>query len=138
MIRKIIHIFFALLILVSTTGFTINMHYCHGQLVDLALFAPAKSCCDRAGDTPCQGDNQIGRTSHCQNESITVEQAGDFEGSSFSVNLENTYSIDLLLAFSTELNLGDAVDDIRIKPPWHKEPPPYREVILSRIQTYLI
>ena len=138
MIRKVIHIVVTLLILVSTTGFTINMHYCHSQLVDLALFAPAKSCCDRTGDTPCQGDSQIGRSSHCQNESITLEPMDDFEGVSFSFNLENTHSIDLLLPLIAELNVRDAVSEIQQKPPWHKEPPPYREVVLSRIQTYLI
>ncbi len=34
----------ALVVLVSTTGFTMSMHFCGGELQDLAFFAEAKAC----------------------------------------------------------------------------------------------
>ncbi len=46
MIRKTLHIIVASFILISTMGITINMHYCHDQLIDLAFNAPAHSCCE--------------------------------------------------------------------------------------------
>ncbi len=34
----------AVLVLVSTTSFTVNMHYCGGELVDSALLVQAEGC----------------------------------------------------------------------------------------------
>ncbi|GET28885.1 hypothetical protein SD074_10870 [Prolixibacter sp. SD074] len=45
MIRKTGHILTALILLASTIGVTINKHYSHGQLFDVAVYADAQSCC---------------------------------------------------------------------------------------------
>ena len=138
MFRKIAHIIVAALILVSTTGFTINMHYCHNQLIDLALFAPAKSCCDTSSGKPCDTGNEIKKMSHCEDESIQVETTDDFVGSSPAFNLENTPTIELLFTAYILTGIQGSDQEIKLETPWHKEPPPYREVVLSHIQTYLI
>ena len=138
MFKKIIHIIVAGFILVSTTGFTLNMHYCHDQLIDLALFSPAQSCCDTANEDPCDTDNSVSKMNHCEDESLVVESTDDYVGSSFTVSLENDNSIDLLLTASILFNVQDADDEIVTEAPWQKEPPPYQEVVLSHIQSYLI
>ena len=138
MFKKVLHIIVAGLILVSTTGFTINLHYCHDQLIDLALFSPASSCCDTNNERPCDADNTISKMTHCKDESIVVESTDDFIGSSYAVSLENTHNLDLLLTTSILLSIQDADNDIVLDAPWHKEPPPYQEVVLSHIQSYLI
>jgi hypothetical protein len=138
MFKKVIHIIVACFILVSTTGFTINLHYCHNQIYDLALFAPAHSCCETGSQGHCHSTGDMAKMNHCEDESIIMESVDDFVGSSFAVNLENTHSIDLLLTASIIFNVEVADDEIDQEAPWHKEPPPYREVVLSQIQSYLI
>jgi len=75
---------------------------------------------------------------HCEDESIVVESTDDYVGSSFAVNLENTHSLDLLLTANVLFHVQGPDNEVLIEPPWHKEPPPYQEVVLSQIQSYLI
>jgi hypothetical protein len=138
MFRKVIHIIFACFILVSTTGFTINLHYCHSKIYDLAVFAPAHSCCEAGSEAQCHAPNNIDNANHCEDESIVVESTDDYVGSSFAVSLEDVNSIDLLLNASILFHVQGPDDEVLIEPPWHKEPPPYHEVVLSQIQSYLI
>ena len=138
MLKKISHIIIASLILISTTGFTINMHYCHDQLIDLALFSPAHSCCDAQTEGQCHPNGDISKMNHCKDESIVAESADDFVGSSYTFSFENTSSIDLLLTASILFTIQGSCDGIVTEAPWHKEPPPYQEVVLSHIQAYLI
>jgi hypothetical protein len=138
MFRKVIHIVVACFILVSTTGFTINLHYCHSHIYDLAVFAPAHSCCEAGSGAQCHASGDMDTSNHCEDESIVVESTDDYIGSSFTVSLENDHSIDLLLAASILFNVQGSDDKIVTEAPWHKEPPPYREVVLSQIQSYLI
>ena len=138
MYKKVMHIIVACFILISTTGFTINLHYCHNQIYDLALFAPAHSCCETPTQGHCHSTGDMANMNHCEDESIIVESIDDYVGSSYSISLENTHSIDLLLTASILFNVEASDDDIVIKVPWHKESPPYQEVVLSQIQSYLI
>ena len=138
MFRKVIHIIVACFILVSTTGFTISLHYCHNEIYDLALFSPAHSCCETGSQGHCHSTGELANMNHCEDESIVVESTDDYVGSSFEVSLENTHSIDLLLIASILFNAELSDDDIVTEAPWHKEPPPYQEVVLSHIQSYLI
>ena len=138
MIKKIVHIVIANLILVSTIGFTINMHYCHDQLIDLALFSPAHSCCDTGSEGHCHTPDGISNMNHCEDESIEVGSTDDYVVLSFTFNFENTHNIDLLLT-ATILNNFQGIDNlVENEAPWHKKPPPYQEVVLSQIQSYLI
>ena len=138
MLKKISHIIIASLILISTTGFTINMHYCHDQLIDLALFSPAHSCCEAETEGQCHSDSDISKMNHCKDESIIAESTDDFVGSSYTFSLENIASIDLLHTASILFTIQGSCDEIVTESPWHKEPPPYQEVVLSHIQAYLI
>lgn len=138
MFKKVVHIIAACFILVSTTGFTINLHYCHSQIYDLALFAPAHSCCESPSQGHCHSTGDIAKMNHCEDESIVVESIDDYVGSSFTASLENTHSIDLLLTASILFNVEAPDDEIVVEAHWHKKPPPYQEVVLSQIQSYLI
>ena len=42
---KIIHLFIACILLISTIGVVINKHYSGGELFSTALFVEAESCC---------------------------------------------------------------------------------------------
>jgi hypothetical protein len=138
MIRKILHIVVAVFILISSTGFTINMHYCHDQLIDMAFLAPAHSCCDTNEEDPCHSDDGISRTNHCEDESIVVEPGDDYEVSTSTFNFENSHNTNLFLT-SEIFNYTQGIDEPTKKEvPWYKKLPPYQEVVLSEIQSYLI
>jgi hypothetical protein len=127
MIRKLLHIIIAVFILISSTGFTINMHFCHDQLIDIAFLTPAQSCCDL--QDKCPG---------CQDESIVVEHSDDYEVSVNAFNFENSHNTTLLLT-SVIINYYQGIDEsTNNEVPWYKKPPPYQEVVLSQIQSYLI
>jgi len=138
MFKKVIHSIFACIFLISTTGFTINLHYCHNQIYDLAFFTPAHSCCETTTQGHCHSTGDLANMNHCEDESIIVESVDDFVGSSYTASTENTHSIDLFLTASILYNVEVSDEDKVRKAPWQKEPPPYREVVLSQIQSYLI
>jgi hypothetical protein len=138
MLRKIAHIIIAALIIVSSTGFTISAHYCHDQLIDLGLFSPAHSCCEKADHRNCNAGDALTAKSHCKDESIVVESTDVYVDSPVAFNFEKAPLMDLFSNVSILYNVQGSGDHLVIEPPWHKEPPPYREVVLSRIQTYLI
>lgn len=62
----------ALLVLCSTTSFTLEKHYCGDALVDVAIFSEAKSC----------GDMDIKKTC-CDDELDVVEGQDELKLSSF-------------------------------------------------------
>ena len=135
MIRKVLHSVIAVFILVSSTGFTINVHYCHDQLIDLALLAPAHSCCDTEKDGANQAQDSC---PGCQDESVVVEPGDDYVLSAITFDFENTHTTTLFLT-SVILNYVQGIDEsTKNEVPWYKKPPPYQEVFLSKIQSYLI
>ncbi|MFK8004795.1 MAG: hypothetical protein AB8H03_00425 [Saprospiraceae bacterium] len=44
LLKKSIHIILAFFLLISTSGFSINTHFCQNQLQDLQVFCQAKTC----------------------------------------------------------------------------------------------
>jgi len=110
------------------------MHYCHEQLIDMAFLAPAHSCCDTEEDAnesqaSCPG---------CQDESIVVEPGDDYEVSASTFKFENSHQTNLFLS-SVIFNYFQGIDEsTKNEVPWYKKPPPYQEVVLSQIQSYLI
>ncbi len=135
MIRKTLHIVIASFILISTMGITINMHYCHDQLIDLAFNAPAHSCCEIDDEGASQSQDSC---PGCQDESIVVEPGDDYEVPAIAFNFENSHNTTLFLT-SVILNYYQGIDEpTNNEVPWYKKPPPIQEVVLSQIQSYLI
>lgn len=114
------------------------MHFCHEQLIDMALLGPAQSCCDTNAESPCNSEDVISKTNHCEDESIVVEPGDDYVVSPVTFNFENTHNTSLFL-HSVILNYFQGIDESsKNEVPWYKKPPPYQEVVLSQIQSYLI
>ena len=77
--RRLIHTVLAAILLVSTTGMTINLHYCHELLYDVGLNKPAEDCCDNGkNDNSCHHGHALDKPNHCKNESITVKLSDNF------------------------------------------------------------
>ncbi len=67
-----------------------------------------------------------------------VEPGDDYEVSAKAFNFENSHSTTLFLS-SVILNYFQGIDEsTKNEVPWYKKPPPYQEVVLSQIQSYLI
>ena len=138
MSRKMFHILMATALVVSTLGFTINMHFCHDELIDLALYAPAQSCCDAGTDHTCQTEQGIHAMDHCQDDSIRLEALEDFMGISFVFDFENN-SFSRTLFTAALLNVHPVIEEsLKVKYPYYEHSPPCCEVDLAGIQSYLI
>nr|NQU90370.1 hypothetical protein [Bacteroidota bacterium] len=64
MLNRISHIILAFLILLTSIGMTLTMHYCGGQLKSVSVITTAEACCDTPG---C-----------CHNKTITIKIEDNF------------------------------------------------------------
>lgn len=125
MYRTIAHTVLALFLLVATTGITINMHYCGGNLVSTSINTEAKSCCDDYG---C-----------CENKNLHYELENDYVASILFENNNNIVELEVLFPMLF-------VMDFHLSPSQAKAtfafidfyPPPKIQIRLSLLQTYLI
>lgn len=91
-LRKTSHIVLALLLLVSTTGMTVSLHYCNHSLYDIGIFTRAESCCmtqENMTETNvhdhCAADLQ--QKGHCEDETIALDHVDDFLATAFQADL---------------------------------------------------
>lgn len=70
MLRKTHYIIIAVMLLISTAGFTVSKHYCGTRLIETSLNALPESCCDSTGTPNC-----------CHNEVMHYQLDDDFTGS---------------------------------------------------------
>jgi hypothetical protein len=138
MIKKGLHIITACMVVISTMGISVNMHFCHDQLIDLALYSPAESCCDTSNEEQCDTHDGLSKMSHCQDDSFVVDALEDFVGSSLATEFASYESTDVLSWLTSPYNSSGSNEEPKSKVPEHYFPPPYNEVDLSRVQTYLI
>lgn len=128
----------AVVVLVSTMTVTINMHYCHDQLIDLAFYAPAESCCGSEHAPSCDSEAGVKQMHHCVDDSLVLEAMEDLMVSSFTFSPENNHTIDLLFAIALHSISNGYAESFKPAVPEYYFPPPYQEVELSQIQSYLI
>lgn len=81
--RTISVVVMAVLVLVSSSSFTLHMHFCQGQIQNLSLLSEARSCCMTKSASPCQTHKQSTERSDkpcCEDQSVVVdgqEQVGN-------------------------------------------------------------
>lgn len=126
------------MVLISTMGITINMHFCHNQLIDFALYSAAESCCNINKELPCHPQEGFSQMDHCVDKSIIVEALEDFEGSSFTIHFDNNQSTDILFWIALKSSSPGILEELKSPVPDYYSPPPFQEVHLSEIQSYLI
>ena len=136
MAKKVLHSALALMMILTVSGITINLHYCHDRLYDMALFAPAHSCCETGAHCHLPGDS--GNMDHCEDDAIHVESTGEYIGTFNPASFGDAPVIDLLPHFCSSVHEAPVEDRRSAETFWYQEPPPPNEVDLSRIQTYLI
>jgi len=138
MVKIISHTILSALLLISASGLTINMHYCQGHLYDLALNAPAHSCCEPdAGETACHHHHDMAKPQNCDDKSIRIESSQDYVVSGFTFDFEDTHSFELFGTATLLIEPADTDKPFTTRIIDYKKPPP-QEVVLSQIQSYLI
>ena len=139
MIKSIGHIIVSGMLLVSVTGLTINMHYCYDHLYDMALNAPAHSCCDPDSDKGhCDNHSHADESSHCDDRVIRIHTESDMMLAGAIMLPENLQAIDLMFIPGHNVGLTDEVSDGRLAEYPRKKPPHLREVDLPTIQVFII
>ncbi|MGI9550991.1 MAG: HYC_CC_PP family protein [Aurantibacter sp.] len=102
-LHRIFSCLMALLLLASTTSWTVGKHYCMGHLIDVSFFSQAEDC---GMDMPMSGDDMSqmeSENSCCSDEFIVVEGQDDLKLSFDEIKLDQQM---FLVAFvNTYLNL---------------------------------
>ncbi len=123
MIKKVTHIIFALFLMIATSGVTLSMHYCGGNLVSTSINHKAKSCCDGTGGC-------------CESKIIHVQIEDNFV-SSIPVESNQTVELDLLFPLLSALNTEILVEDLVVSVEINDTSPPPVQKRLALLQTYL-
>ena len=127
MFRKITHILFAILLLITTMGFSVSKHYCGSRLVSISINSTAESCCaDKKTSNCCHNETEFFQFDKDFTSPVIVEnnqiQELDILFPSMFV-----YLLDRSMIFESEiLNFAES------------PPPPNLHTKLSLFQTYLI
>ena len=125
MIRKITHIIFAILLLVTSAGFTLSKHYCHNQLREVVIDKEAESCCGM--EEGC-----------CKTETVLIQlndEAVANAAVSVPANLITSIQPMAVIHLLTIL-VAKPVDEVFRE---YISPPPRKiQTVLSSIQSYLL
>ncbi|MCF8224789.1 MAG: hypothetical protein K9J30_02805 [Bacteroidales bacterium] len=139
MFKKVFHIVIAALILVSSTGFSVNMHFCHEHLIDMALNVPAENCCGGDDDMlVCCTIAVQPENNHCEDKSISVKTSGEYVTTVYHFNFDDSFSFDLpwltypdLFTVNNDNQSTFAFAELR-------SPPGIPGVSLPQIQSFLL
>ena len=142
MVKLLSHIILSALLLISTTGMTINMHFCQGHLYDLAVNAQASDCCrNDSDDNIChhdqQHDHDKSRSHQCENKTIKIKSTNDFLVSVNSFDFKDSHSLDLFNTQHLLIEIPEAENSSNTNLFNYIKPPP-EEVVLSQIQSFLL
>jgi len=89
-IKKLLSIFFVVLVLVSTTGLAVDSHMCQGELKSIALFCEATECpnCpeNKLNKTDSDESLQIKKKSCCENHHSFFKSDFQCDNTSYSVH----------------------------------------------------
>ena len=128
MLRKIIHIAFAFLLLLSTVGISVSRHLCMGNVYDVAIL--------KAADT-CSGDLEIPMDC-CDDETEVFSVSQTFEYYALVLQLEapslNLYSLSDY--FIPQVELQSAYSKLSV---FHTPSPPLTgQDIYVSVQSFLL
>lgn len=140
MVKKSVHIVLALLIMLSSTGFTVNMHFCHDYLIDMAVMSPAQSCCDtgESGMQSCCAEDPVTGTSPCEDRSVSVETSEDYMAENGVSGIQHIFHFELPWFYSTESEYHISNQKTAHTFPDLRSPPTNSSVDLSGIQVFLL
>ena len=132
---KISSFFMALLVLLSSTSFTIESHYCGDILVDASFLGTAKTCGMEVQKTSSSTDCDITKKDCCSNEQLLV-QGQDTLKISFD-KLEKEQQLFVVALVQSYIYLFE-YNEAKIKSFKDYSPPPLIRDVQVLDQTFLI
>jgi|TARA_R100001530_G_scaffold45939_2_gene34561 hypothetical protein len=134
---KILSFFLAVLILLSTSSFTVDMHFCCNKLVDMSLIGKAKVCAEKVQkkDSPLKQCTTLQEKDCCSNESFV--KTGNDTIKKANTKLEAETVIFLNTFFYAYVNLFEGLEE-NIVPFKQYRPPLISKDIQTFYETYLI
>lgn len=98
----------ALVVLFSTTSFTIDMHYCGDTLVDKAIFKEAKSCGMEMQNTTSTSECGISKKNCCSDEQLNFQGQSELQVSLDTFSFDQQFFVISFL--SSYVQLFDGID----------------------------
>jgi len=77
--HKIMSLVMALVVLLSTTSFTVNMHYCGDNLVDMKIYQEAEGCGMEIPMTNSTSETALSKTPCCKNEQLLIQGQNELQ-----------------------------------------------------------
>ena len=132
----------AMMVLLSSTGFAMDIHYCQNQLKSINLAGKAKTCHEKVVKPNCHKkensseQSSIDKKNCCHNESIVVEKT-DLKLTNLQIFSTDNISVDFIVAFTiTFLFQNDVSFDVQ-KLQLYQPPLPNRDHVVL-YQSFLI
>ena len=88
-VRSILSFTLAALVLVSSTNFMVGMHFCSGEIQNIALFTKAERCEMEMTMPPCHRHE----TSSCCDDETVVHQGEDFSATATEITMPPAYFV---------------------------------------------
>ena len=133
----------ALLMLLSSTGFSMDVHYCQGQIKSIGLFTKAASCHKKQGlpqchttKKSCHKKQNNTKDNCCHNQTLSIEKS-DLDATPAQGTELTDVSLDFAVAFVAAFVIP--VDKTHIQPafPFYIPPLPDRDILIL-YQTFRI
>lgn len=79
-LHKSMSIFMAIVVMVTTMSFTIDMHYCGDTMVDFSFVQQVKTCgMEKAQVAPTCKDSELKKKSCCSDQQLSIEGQDDLK-----------------------------------------------------------
>lgn len=124
----------ALVVLLSTLSFTVNMHYCGDVLVETAMLKKAKGC-GMDMEKPSAESCSIAKKNCCDDKQLLVEGQDELQLSADKISFEQ--QVFVASFFYTYINLFEAFDTENVAFQDYS-PPIVVKQIFKLDETYLI
>lgn len=111
-----------MLIVVSTMGLTVSMHYCGDDLKSVSFLSSPEPCCDIPDDC-------------CHDETLSIKTENEFSGTFYTFDFSQLV---VELPALVELFLIDIPEDNSFISDYIFPPPPKIQTVLSSLQSYLL
>ncbi|CAL2104116.1 conserved protein of unknown function [Tenacibaculum sp. 190130A14a] len=135
--HKIISFVMAIMVLLSTVSFTIDMHYCGDTLVDTAIFKKAKNCGMnmKASTSNSNSECSVTKKNCCTDKQVTIDGQDELKVSHSSLSFDQQVFIASFVY--TYINLFESVEEDKTLYRLYKPPLVVKE-IYKLDETYLI
>ena len=138
LLKKIGSLIFGFLVLVASSGFVVNQHYCKGELKTSALFKEAKTCQNhqqKVPSCPLHQNPQNHQDDCCKNLSQKFK-ADDFENTTLLVvNLDNNLPTSFLKHILNQVSISTVLKPINFQP---YQPPLIAQDLILQGQSFLL